>query len=240
MKTAALVIGASSTIAQALIQELLHSSEVEHVVAVSRQTTDLEDQQLLQLTCDYTESSIQTSIFELKQQGYDWRYVFMFNGVLHNEDVFPEKRLEDIKLDSLQSVFMSNAMIPMLWIKHLIPLVKQSQSTCCITALSARVGSISDNHLGGWYAYRASKAALNMLLKTSAIEYGRRCKNTAFVAFHPGTTDTSLSKPFQANVPTEKLFTPEFVAQRLLKVVMPLAASSDAYYLDFNGQLIKW
>ena len=107
------------------------------------------------------------------------------------------------------------------------------------------MGSIGDNRLGGWYAYRSSKAALNMLLQNMAIEYARRVKNVKLIAFHPGTTDTALSKPFQATVPEGKLFTPEFVAERLLDImngtaVDPEMMDGQLAYLDWDNKQIPW
>jgi NAD(P)-dependent dehydrogenase (short-subunit alcohol dehydrogenase family) len=129
--------------------------------------------------------------------------------------------------------------VPALWLKSLLKVLKGSQD-CIVAALSARVGSIGDNHLGGWYAYRASKSALNMILKTAAIEYGRRAKNVKLIAFHPGTTDTELSKPFQAAVPKEKLFTPSFVAERLAMIMDEAVVDGELSYLDWKGQAIDW
>ncbi|CAN0507506.1 unnamed protein product, partial [Discosporangium mesarthrocarpum] len=109
-----------------------------------------------------------------------------------------------------------------------------------ITVMSARVGSIDDNERGGWYAYRASKAALNMLFKTAAIEYRRTAKQTRFLAFHPGTTDTPLSQPFQKSVPPDKLFSPEFVAERLLGLTDALPGSDLVQFLDWDGEAVAW
>ena len=105
---------------------------------------------------------------------------------------------------------------------------------------SARVGSIEDNRLGGWYSYRASKAALNMMLKSTAIEFARRSKNIKLIAFHPGTTDTTLSEPFQKNVPVGKLFQPSFVAQQLLSILEDVSVDGRASFLDWKGNDIDW
>ena len=123
--------------------------------------------------------------------------------------------------------------------KYFVPLLRRDEKAV-FAALSARVGSISDNRLGGWYAYRASKAALNMVLKTTAIEIGRRFKNQIIVGLHPGTVDTPLSKPFQANVPADKLFTPEFSAERLLTVIDGLTAADSGNLFDWAGERIEF
>jgi len=120
-----------------------------------------------------------------------------------------------------------------------MPLLSK-QTACRVTVFSARVGSVSDNRLGGWYGYRASKAALNMMLKTASVELKRRAKGVKLVSFHPGTTDTSLSKPFQKNVPEGKLFTPDFVAQQLLSLESRLVLDGELSYLDWQGQEIPF
>lgn len=160
-------------------------------------------------------------------------------GTLHNEKYGPEKRLENFQPQSFTDTLSVNASFPILWLKHLLPILRL-QSSCKIVVLSARVGSISDNQLGGWYSYRASKAALNMLLQTAGIELARRAKGVKLIAFHPGTTDSPLSKPFQANVPEGKLFTPEFVANQLLEVAKQQAIDGKLSYVDWQGKPIDW
>jgi len=111
---------------------------------------------------------------------------------------------------------------------------------CVVAVLSARVGSITDNQLGGWYSYRASKAALNMVLKSAAVEYRRRLPRVKLLAFHPGTTDTALSRPFQRGVAPEKLFSPEFVARRLAQLLDQLQPDGELSYLAWDGSSIEW
>jgi NAD(P)-dependent dehydrogenase (short-subunit alcohol dehydrogenase family) len=118
-------------------------------------------------------------------------------------------------------------------------LLKQARG-CKVTIFSARVGSIGDNHLGGWYSYRASKAALNMLLKSTAIEYARRAPSVKLLAFHPGTTDTPLSRPFSKQVPEHKLFQPGFVAEQLFKILEQLEPDGELSFLDWQGQRVDW
>jgi len=165
--------------------------------------------------------------------------IFICNGILHNEHIKPEKRIEDLSVESFNQVMTANALTPMLWIQKLIPTLS-SKSPCKIVVFSARVGSISENRLGGWYTYRASKAALNMMIKTASIEVARRNKNIKLIAFHPGTTDTALSKPFQGNVPANKLFTSEFVAKQLLSIVEDCSLDQTASFLDWQGESINW
>ncbi len=237
-----LVIGAGSAIAQALIQQSLQQGDA--IVAVSRQTSSYEEfpagSRLRWLQCDYTESSIEAVCAELRESGIAFDRVTICNGILHHESLSPEKRLENAALERLETVMRINAFVPLLWVKALKPLLKVNRKPCVITALSARVGSIGDNERGGWYAYRASKAALNMLLKTAALEYQREAKPVQFLLFHPGTTDSPLSKPFQKNISPEKLFTPQFVASQLMKLQGELTPDLPIQFLDWQGKRVEW
>jgi NAD(P)-dependent dehydrogenase (short-subunit alcohol dehydrogenase family) len=163
----------------------------------------------------------------------------MCNGVLHSKKYQPEKRLEDFSAEAFLNVLNANTITPMLWLKYLTPLLN-TLNNCKVTIFTARVGSISDNKLGGWYSYRASKAAMNMLIKSAAVELARRAKNIKLISFHPGTTDTPLSKPFQANVAEGKLFTCEFVAKQLLTIVEDTPVDGEASFIDWQGKEIPW
>jgi NAD(P)-dependent dehydrogenase (short-subunit alcohol dehydrogenase family) len=121
-------------------------------------------------------------------------------------------------------------------------LIKQlrGKHECVVSVFSARIGSIDDNRSGGWYAYRASKAALNMLLKTAAIECARRAGNVKLIAFHPGTTDTALSRPFHASVPKDALFTPRFVARHLVDIMKQQHVDGELSFVDWKNESIVW
>ena len=150
-----------------------------------------------------------------------------------------EKSLAQLSLASLQASFQTNAFAPVLLLKHLLPLLR-GRHPCCFAALSARVGSIGDNRLGGWYSYRASKAALNQLLHTAAIELARLNPQARVLLLHPGTTDTALSKPFQAGVPAERLFTPGLAASHLLEVIDRRTPADSGSFRDWNDQAVPW
>ena len=200
-----LVVGAGSAIAQAFITQCQKNNE--NVYAVSRH---LIDGDILKCVShfhqlDYSEESIANFIQSLgkeAQGSFDGIYIFL--GILHNDDFMPEKRVGQINLDQMMQTFQANTFIPMLWVKHALKLLKKKQATELV-CLSARVGSISDNGLGGWYSYRSSKSALNMMLKSFSIEARRTHPLLKVTAFHPGTNDTPLSKPFQKNVPGGKI-----------------------------------
>ncbi len=237
---AALVIGGGSALAQATIHELL--AQGKEVIAVSRSDVSESVESESKLAClvsDYSEVSIKEIIAGLVVEERTVDQVFIFNGVLHDGDISPEKRLEQVNEAQLLNSFRANTVIPALWLKHLKKLLRK-QEQVLLTVLSARVGSISDNHKGGWYGYRASKAALNMLLKSAAIEYQRETKNVAFLVYHPGTTDTPLSKPFQRNVPAENLFAPQFAARKLLEVIHQFDRTELIQFRDWNNKSISW
>ncbi len=241
-KTQALVLGASGGLAQALIAQFLADQRIDRVIAVSSkpapdslQTGD----ELLWMQTEYTEPAMVQVVEALKDFSGSISRVCICHGLLHADNLWPEKRLEDIKPEALHEVFQANAVVPTLWLKLLHKVLKGKQPAIVAT-LSARVGSISDNRLGGWYAYRSSKSALNMLLQNMAIEYARRVKNVKLIAFHPGTTDTALSKPFQAAVPEGKLFTPEFVAERLSAIMDSAAVDGQLSYLDWDNKVIPY
>ena len=144
----------------------------------------------------------------------------------------PEKSWRDLTCANMQEIYAINAVAPALIAKHFLPLLPKSGRSV-FAALSARVGSISDNRLGGWYSYRASKAALNQILKTASIELSRTHPQAICVGLHPGTVDTALSKPFQANVPDDKLFTPDRAAAQLVKCLSALTSEQ-------TGQVFAW
>lgn len=162
------------------------------------------------------------------------------SGLLHDgSGVAPERRLEEVSQSRLQAVFLVNAMGPILVAKAFLPLLAHDERAV-LANVSARVGSIGDNRLGGWYAYRASKAAQNQLTKTLSIELRRRAKQVVVVALHPGTVDTDLSKPFQRSVPADKLFSAEDSANRLLEVMRGLEQADSGRFFAYDGTDIPW
>jgi NAD(P)-dependent dehydrogenase (short-subunit alcohol dehydrogenase family) len=162
-------------------------------------------------------------------------------GILHGgpQALAPEKRLADVRADALATSFAVNAFGPLLVAKHFEQLLSH-RDRAVFASISARVGSIGDNRLGGWYAYRGAKAAQNMFTRTLAIEWARSRRNVACVALHPGTTDTDLSRPFQANVPPAKLFSTERTVRQLLAVIDRLTPADSGRFLAWDGSEIPW
>ncbi|MTI63890.1 SDR family NAD(P)-dependent oxidoreductase [Methylophaga sp.] len=239
MTHSALIIGGGSHIGRAIINQLLQSKQPAQITVVSRGSQPSIYKGLAWHQSDYSEASMARLVNTFNESGRYYDQVFICHGILHDDQVSPEKRLEDLDSDSMQHVFQVNAITPALWLKHLLPLLKQS-ALCKVAIFSARVGSIDDNHLGGWYSYRASKAALNMLLKSAAVEYARRAPEVKLLAFHPGTADTPLSRPFSKNVPEGKLFQPTFVAERLLAILDSLEPDGELSFLDWQHERIAW
>ncbi|MCF6434292.1 SDR family NAD(P)-dependent oxidoreductase [Pseudoalteromonas sp. MMG022] len=249
--SAIIIIGASSAIAKAFISEQ-HKRYPQHpIITISRSA--LEDLSEYDdacqsesfkafhehIVCDNSPVEITKTVKTIAAQITNAQSVTIFNGQLHNAHFKPEKRLEDIHSDYLQWLFQVNTITPLLWLKYIGEHLGHS-SKCVLTCLSARVASIDDNSLGGWYGYRASKAALNMAVKTFAIELARRAKHCKCVLFHPGTTDTPLSKPFQKNVPNGKLFDPQFVAGQLSDLLTQRVINGQVDYIDWQGKAINW
>lgn len=164
-------------------------------------------------------------------------FVIVTNGMLHNQEITPEKSLKEVSREKFQQLFEANTIVPALISKHFLPHLNRDKPSI-FAALSARVGSISDNELGGWYAYRASKSALNMIIKNAAIETGRRNKNAIIVGLHPGTVDTDLSRPFHKNVPAEQLLTPHKSVEKLLDVLKSLSPSQSGKCFAWDGKEI--
>ena len=163
--------------------------------------------------------------------------VFVATGLLHDGDLGPEKSLRDLDAERLARVYRVNTIGPALVMRHFLPLMRRDRRAV-FAAISARVGSISDNGIGGWYGYRSAKAALNQMIRTAAIEQKRRFKEAVVVGLHPGTVDTGLSEPFQGNVPDGKLFTPAFSANAMLDVLEGLTEEQSGRLYAFDGQEI--
>jgi len=188
---------------------------------------------------DYSDESLAALAANLLESGADVTRLVICNGVLQGEGYRPERALTQLDLQAMRAVFEINAFLPMRVLSALSPVIKRAAAPR-IAVLSARVGSLGDNQLGGWYSYRGSKAALNMMLKCTALELKRLNRNAKLVAYHPGTVDTPLSRPFQSGVDPEKLLTPERAAEALDRVVSRLEPDGELSYLDWRGETIPW
>ena len=225
----AIVVGGSGGIGAALKRGLAGKGYV--VTALSREPNKSGAGDGLAI--DVTSApSIEAAAARLRDKA-PFLAILIATGLLHDADVRPEKSLRELNQTSLMRLFAVNSVGPALVAKHFVPLLPK-HGRCIFAVLSARVGSIDDNRLGGWYGYRASKAALNMLMKTLAIELGRTHPEAICIALHPGTVDTSLSKPFQKAVALDRLFSPDEAAGYLLDALDQLtpAQSGRCYAWD--------
>jgi len=236
----AAVIGASGGLGGAFAVALEQAPAVDRVFTFSRrplaprcpktawQAIDLED-----------EESIAGAAATVKASAGRLNLVIVATGLLHDDRQQPEKSWRGLSAATLQRAFLVNATGPALIAKHFLPLLADDRKAA-FAVLSARVGSIEDNRLGGWHAYRASKAALNMLVRTLAVELARRNDRALCVALHPGTVDTGLSRPFQAGVPEGKLFTPARAAAQLLHVLDGLSPGHSGGLFAWDGQRLPF
>jgi NAD(P)-dependent dehydrogenase (short-subunit alcohol dehydrogenase family) len=245
LKTA-LVVGGGQGIGLGFVRKLLAEDNLERVYATYRRiesATELlaiADSRLCCMQMDITdESQIATVIQQIQTQTSALHYVINSVGVLHEGEMQPEKSLRQINSEQLLRYFQVNSIGAMLLFKQVQPLIKHQERSILAT-ISAKVGSISDNNIGGWYGYRASKAALNMFVRTTAIEYKRTCPQAILVALHPGTTDTRLSLPFQRNVPPEKLFSVDRTVTQLLTVINGLTPSDSGEFFSWDGSRLQW
>jgi NAD(P)-dependent dehydrogenase (short-subunit alcohol dehydrogenase family) len=245
----ALILGATQGIGLGFVKHLLELPNISTVFATYRTPEAasallaLEAAHPDRLICSALDVTDEAQIANLVQtiqattQTLHW--VINCIGVLHEGTLQPEKSLSQINPERLMQYFQVNSIGAILLAKHLMPLLKHHERSVFAT-ISAKVGSIGDNQMGGWYGYRASKAALNMFIKTAAIEYGRKSPNTILALLHPGTTDTRLSEPFQLNVPPEKLFSTERTVAQLWTVLHQLEPAHSGQFFSWDGALLPW
>ena len=235
----AVVIGASGGIGSSMTSHLASMENVRRIVALSRtpiQETgkisshhiDLQNAESIDAAAQFAKTALQ-----------DIHLVIVASGLLHDQAMQPEKAMRQINGDNFARAMAVNAIGPALVIKHFAPLMPRSGKTV-LAVVSARVGSISDNYLGGWYAYRASKAAVNQIIRTGSIEIARKNCDAVLVALHPGTTDTNLSKPFQGGVAQEHLFSSTYSAECMLRVIERITASMSGKLISWDGSVLPY
>lgn len=241
----AVIIGSTGGIGQALVGRLDAYSGFKCLYGLSRTgaTPNIAPDPsgsgtaLISLAIDMTqEESIAEAARQISLAG-PVSLVLVATGMLQDSQQSPEKTMRNLTSDALLRSLQINAVGPALVAKHFLPLMTR-QGPSVFAALSARVGSISDNRSGGWYSYRASKAALNMLIQTLALEHARKFPLGVCVGIHPGTVDTDLSKPFQSGIAAERLFTPDQAAQHILKRVEQLKPADTGGLFAWDGARI--
>ena len=244
-----LIVGATQGIGLGFVHKLLLDESITKLYATYRDRATatelftLQERHLDRLVClpvDITEEAqIAEAIQQIQAQVDRLEFVINCVGILHDDTLQPEKSLRQIDGDRLLRYFQINSIGAILLAKHLLPLLSHRER-CIFATISAKVGSIGDNQLGGWYGYRASKTALNMLMKTASIEYRRKNPQAIVVVLHPGTTDTQLSRPFQRGVPPEKLFSVDRTVDQLLAVLSKLTAADSGEFFSWDGSRLPW
>lgn len=237
----AVVVGVTGGIGGALARALANQGRYDAVVGIARHRPDdwPDDAALRFVAADITdEAQVAEAARTVGDLGRPIRIV-VATGLLHADGVAPEKTLQMLDPEALTTLFRINAVGPALVAKHLLPLTPRDGESL-FAALSARVGSISDNRLGGWYGYRASKAALNMLIATLAIEHRRTRPRGVCVALHPGTVETRLSAPFRHGAAAASRLTPDQSARALTEVMDRLSPEDSGGFFAWDGQRIPW
>lgn len=222
----ALVIGASGTIGAAFVELLGSSPRCASVIGLQRQTAP---------HLDFANEDSVAEAARALSDGPRFHLIINAAGMLHSEAFMPEKRLADLNLHQMQATFQANTFGPALALRYFVPLLDRERAI--LAMLSAKVGSIGDNRLGGWYSYRASKAALNMMIKTAAIEVARSQQHSVLVALHPGTVNSRLSQPFRG----ESIGRPAHVAAAdMLRVLDTLTPADSGAFRSYDGAELPW
>ena len=225
----AVVIGASGGIGAAILETARRSGLFEHVIGLSRTSKPKLD--LLD------ETSIRTAAEHVRATGKEIRLVFDATGFLHGDGYSPEKAISALDPAHMAHSFAINAMGPALLMKHFLPLLPRDGKSMFVT-LSAKVGSIGDNELGGWYSYRASKAALNQFVRTAAIELKRKRPQAICIAMHPGTVNTNLSGDFAKTGLTVRQ--PAEAADLIFGTLLSLEADATGRFWAYDGTELPW
>jgi len=222
----ALVIGSSGTIGNAFVELLKNNPFCSEVVEIHRHSQFPIDYESLESIKSCADALISAGPFQL---------IINTIGVLHTDDWMPEKKLDDLNAEQLEELIKINTIGPALTIRYFSKLLDSKNSI--MVTLSAKVGSIEDNRLGGWYSYRASKAALNMLIKTASIEWARTKPNSALIAMHPGTVNSRLSKPFRG----EQIGRPANDAvEDMFRVIESLKKEDSGSFITYSGEKLPW
>jgi len=244
-----LVVGASRGIGLALAEAQLAEPEVRRVIATFRPQSDrgglerlaaLHGERLQRVELDVTDDSSLASFGHYLsglEGGVD--STIHAAGILHESTLQPEKALVDCNRAGLLRLFEVNSIGPLMVARSLLPTLGRRRRFS-FAVLSAMVGSIADNRLGGWYGYRSSKAALNQMIRTLAIECRVKHPDACILAIHPGTTDTALSRPFQRNVKPDRLYTTQQTAARILRVIREAGPAQSGSFLNWDGREIPW
>jgi NAD(P)-dependent dehydrogenase (short-subunit alcohol dehydrogenase family) len=231
-----LIAGSSGAIGREFIKLYSDEPNVEKIITLSRKTNDSSNQKIKALEIDYSNEETFENLDKISQLNSISK-IIIATGILHADKIKPEKSIDGIDFESLKRVFQVNVFGPILLVKKLLPLIKKSQGVKIIF-LTARVGSISDNKLGGWYSYRSSKSALNMMISNLSIELQRLNKQNIVIGIHPGTVKSHLSEPFLSNVKHD-IFSPKESVELMTQVIGKITQKDSGKCFDFSGKVIE-
>ncbi|HCP64178.1 MAG TPA: hypothetical protein DIU09_06285 [Hyphomonadaceae bacterium] len=234
-----IILGASGAIGSALIRILLTASGTERLFALSRKPIENADPRVTSIAMDLEdEDSLRTAAAACQLEG-GVDLIINTIGILHEgEPIRPEKGLRELDPETMARLFRINTIGPALVLKHFSPLLARDRRAI-MASLSARVGSISDNKTGGWYSYRASKAALNQLIRTASIELAARRPQVICVGLHPGTVRSAMSEPFLQRYTKNEIFEPDTAAAALFSVLAELTPAQTGRIFAWDGQEIQ-
>ena len=232
-----LIIGGNGGIGKAILRHIIATFPNARIYATYHST--LPEEKRVDITWLKANVSLDADVKKLAEKISNLDLLINAAGFLHDEANKPEKSINEFTPEFFNQNLSSNTLPTLLLAKYFSTHLKAKHQTYFIS-LSARIGSIEDNNIGGWVSYRCSKAALNMAIKTISIEWQFKLPNCCVFAFHPGTTDTQLSKPFQKSVSPNKLFTAEYVSQQLFNIISKVKPSGTGKFYSFNGEELPW
>ena len=231
------IVGATGAIGKAFLEHYVKDELVENVFAFSRKKISFENRKIKSFDLDIeNQTSIEDAAHNIKDYPIDT--IIVATGILHSENFGPEKSIKEIDFTTMTKVMAVNTIGPALIGRYFIPLLRKDAKSV-LAFLSARVGSISDNKLGGWYSYRASKTALNQIIKNFSIELKRTNPEAVVLGLQPGTVDSNLSEPFKKNVAKGKLFSPEQSRELLSDVIEKATKEDSGNLIAYDGEIIS-
>ena len=239
MKKNIIIIGSSGAIGSSFLKHYAEEDKNNVIYALSRGEAVSPSSNIHNVPIDIESDSSISNASSICSEAGPFDIIIVTTGMLSDENISPEKSLRHLNKESLSKIFSVNTLGPALIAKYFIPLLKKAAPSF-LGFLSARVGSISDNRIGGWYSYRASKAALNMIIKSLSIEVARNNPQSIIAGLHPGTVDSKLSKPFQGNVSEGKLFTPDYSVLKMVEVISNLKPENSGNCFAWDGKEIEF
>ena len=236
MKENIIIAGSSGAIGGEFVKQYTDDQNVEKILALSRKSINNDHDKIQSVEIDYNDEATLKNLDVISQLDSISK-IIIATGILHTDHIKPEKSIDSIDEGNMKAIFQVNVFGPILLVKKLMPLIKKSKGVK-IVFLTARVGSISDNELGGWHSYRSSKSALNMMIKNLSIELKRLNKEHVVIGIHPGTVKSHLSEPFLRHVKHD-VFSPKESVGFMSKVINEITHEDSGKCFDFLGKVIE-